>query len=937
MRHHRVRYLALLGLLIFGRGEAAIVNVDLPTLIDQSVGHPNRFAVDVPFRASAQSTGTWATAGSNQVWRYSVQIPTAVSMSFFADSVHLPASATLTMTAGPTVYTYRPLDIRRGTLWSRVARGDRLDFELTVAAADRARVRFEIASLQAGYRSLDRGGGNNPHYDQLRRTARASVASTCVENYECDADAANQGPGRATVALIIGNIGQCTGTLLNDVPVDGTPYVLTARHCENDTLGGGAPHSAANLSVYWDATTACGQVLGTIYDPGISVQTGATSVVEQQDAWLIQLDDSPIVSDAYFAGWNATGLTFSGGYTIHHAESNSKQYTAWFGPALQLTVPGAQLENIGYTSNFLGVVNQLGSIAPGASGSGLFDDNGLLRGSLSLGVVQVGSGIQGQCPASQPMAPTANNIAAEFTDFGSVFTSTADTTSTTNSLTLQTVLDPQRTGVLSLTGNAGAGTISIAASSTAPAVGSSVTLTWSAPAASACTAAGGVAGDGWAGALAPGGSRSVSESTQSDATYSINCVVGTQHLTAQLQLNWGNASPTVGLFVIHNTQWIGGSVAVMWSGNTANCTLSGPGVQLTGQSASGSYTVSESVAGSYLFTVSCGVGSQTAQAQGTAIFIAPMVTLTALSPRLAGEPFTINYQAYADNCVPSGGGSDPTWTANDIVGGDSVVWLNERSPGTFTYTLTCTSGTSTAQGSVTVTVENGPPSVTLTSLAGSSVPFGNPINLSWSSNVDDCIESEPTPNPSNQWDHGVSAEGTQVIQEPVAGMHTYVMTCGAGFSFGTAQAQVTVNVTPSTTGVSLSSSASQVSPGQSFTLTWSSTNAFGCTGSGAGSGNQWDETAPTSGALTFSESAAGTYTFVMTCGAGSQNGMAQTIVTVGNPSSSGGSGATGGTAVAASHGGGALALPDLIGLAGYFVMHHRRRRRLVGRRPHPDG
>jgi hypothetical protein len=38
-----------------------------------------------------------------------------------------------------------------------------------------------------------------------------------------------------------------------------------------------------------------------------------------------------------------------------------------------------------------------------------------------------------------------------------------------------------------------------------------------------------------------------------------------------------------------------------------------------------------------------------------------------------GEAFVINYVAAADNCVPTGGGTDPNWTANDIVGGASII------------------------------------------------------------------------------------------------------------------------------------------------------------------------------------------------------------------------------------------------------------------------
>jgi hypothetical protein len=116
----------------------------------------------------------------------------------------------------------------------------------------------------------------------------AASNSACVQNYECSVTSANTAAAQATVGLTVGNMYQCTGVLINDVPGDNTPYVLTARHCETGTLGGGNPGAASTIAVYWNATTPCGQTLGSLYDPSVATQSGATTIVEQQDAWLVQ-------------------------------------------------------------------------------------------------------------------------------------------------------------------------------------------------------------------------------------------------------------------------------------------------------------------------------------------------------------------------------------------------------------------------------------------------------------------------------------------------------------------------------------------------------------------------------------------------------------------------------------------------------------------------
>jgi hypothetical protein len=175
---------------------------------------------------------------------------------------------------------------------------------------------------------------------------------------------------------------------------DTNPYILTARHCENWKLGGGEPGAAASVTVYWDAVTPCGSVLASIYDGSAITQSGATTVIEQQDTWLIQLDALPAASDAYYAGWDATGGIFSGGYSVHHALGNDKQYVSWYGQPILQTIPGATLK-IGYESSFWGLVNQLGNVGAGASGSALFEFGFAHAMAASSGIAPIYSSVTG--------------------------------------------------------------------------------------------------------------------------------------------------------------------------------------------------------------------------------------------------------------------------------------------------------------------------------------------------------------------------------------------------------------------------------------------------------------------------------------------------------------------------------------------------------------
>jgi hypothetical protein len=114
-----------------------------------------------------------------------------------------------------------------------------------------------------------------------------------------------------------------------------------------------------------------------------------------------------------YAGFDASGTTVQGGYTIHHAEGFDKQFTAWSGQAA--TVQESVVLGTTYLSNFLETVNQTGNVGPGASGSGLFNQNNHLTLASPRAERQTTGGRQQPSasicqrrshPMSRPRAPT---------------------------------------------------------------------------------------------------------------------------------------------------------------------------------------------------------------------------------------------------------------------------------------------------------------------------------------------------------------------------------------------------------------------------------------------------------------------------------------------------------------------------------------------------
>jgi hypothetical protein len=131
---------------------------------------------------------------------------------------------------------------------------------------------------------------------------------------------------------------------------------------------------------------------------------------------------------------------------------------------------------------------------------------------------------------------------------------------------------------------------------------------------------------------------------------------------------------------------------------------------------------------------------------------------------------------------------------------------------------------------------------------------------------------------------------------------------GYGFVQADASAALIPSVVPVAPTLTLSSSA--ITTGSSATLTWSSANTTGCTASGS-----WSGALASSGSQTVTPAAAGSDTYSLTCAnAAGSSPTSSVTLTVTAP-----------VATSSSHGGGAIGVPMLIGLAALSL---RRRRSL---------
>ena len=247
-------------------------------------------------------------------------------------------------------------------------------------------------------------------------------------------------------------------------------------------------------------------------------------------------------------------------------------------------------------------------------------------------------------------------------------------------------------------------------------------------------------------------------------------------------------------------------------------------------------------------------------------FPAPTVTLTATPNSVAsGAAATLNWSSTnATGCTASGGWSG----ARSTSGSSSTGALSA----TTTYVLSCsgTGGSASASATVTVTPPTPAPTVTLTATP-TSLASGAAATLNWSStNATGCTAS-------GGWSGARSTSGSSSTGALSATI-TYALSCSGAGGSASASATVTVTSTPPRPTVTLTATPTSVASGGAATLSWSSTNATGCTASGGWSGARSTSGSSSTGALS------ATITYALSCsGAGGSASASATVMVTAPP------------------------------------------------------
>lgn len=329
-----------------------------------------RFGTVVNVSYSLQNSGEWNHDDNEGIstWKLKISFQQAQSINLNFNYFKLSSNAKL------FVYNDNYSDVL-GAITSKNNKADRqfsirpikgnsITLELIVPQAELETNSVSINEIIYGYRSI---------HEKVQKVFQSSGG--CNININCE-EGKNWQDVKRSVAMILSasNSRICTGTLINNVRQDSTPYFLTAAHC-----------SMRNNSVvvFGYESALCNPNTDGVLSNSISGSSRkAISVNFGSDFELRELSSTPPASyNVYYAGWNRANAAATASVGIHHPTGDVKK----------ISIDNDALTSGSYysngTSNSHWVVGnwEKGTTESGSSGSALFDLNQRIIGQLEGG------------------------------------------------------------------------------------------------------------------------------------------------------------------------------------------------------------------------------------------------------------------------------------------------------------------------------------------------------------------------------------------------------------------------------------------------------------------------------------------------------------------------------------------------------------------------
>jgi outer membrane protein assembly factor BamB len=231
-----------------------------------------------------------------------------------------------------------------------------------------------------------------------------------------------------------------------------------------------------------------------------------------------------------------------------------------------------------------------------------------------------------------------------------------------------------------------------------------VNLAWSSTNASSCTASG-----AWSGSKSPSGSQSVTGVAPGAATFSLECTGAGGTVSRSASVTVAASPPTLALNASSEVVALGSTIALSWTANNVtSCIASGGWVGT--KPAAGSENIAAASVGAVEYTLTCaGDGGSVTRSVAVTVNPAAEATLSLIATPASltvGASFTLEWiSSNVTSCTASGVGTGD-WSGSKPSSGSAI--FTTLSPGTATFTLSCTGPGGSVSQSTTVTITPAP-------------------------------------------------------------------------------------------------------------------------------------------------------------------------------------------------------------------------------------
>ncbi len=354
---------------------------------EDNEGPGTRFSVPIRTELNFENSGQWTELNNgDRIWRLTIESKGALALAFMYNDFFIPRGAMLFMYSPDHqqikgAYTWKN-NRKSRRFWTGLIRGNAAIVEYYEPKAVRGAGHFNIFRVDHAYSKKNFTGE-----EKTDNVFGFGASFPCHENINCstgaDWDAQKRGVCRIIVVVEEG-MGYCSGSLLNNTSLDGTPYLLSAYHCQD------------GYTPVWDMyrfdfnyeSDGCDN---PATEPGFNSILGCEYVSGRQQSDFILVDlipDIPGNVHAYLNGWSRLTPNNTSLVMIHHPKGDIKKIATsnsspiiWPNPIpwdVGPATPAYYHFRVDYST---------GTFQVGSSGSPLIDaSNGLVLGQLHGGV-----------------------------------------------------------------------------------------------------------------------------------------------------------------------------------------------------------------------------------------------------------------------------------------------------------------------------------------------------------------------------------------------------------------------------------------------------------------------------------------------------------------------------------------------------------------------